>query len=199
MSCQICFNNYDHSIHKPYMLSFPHTFYIQCTNKFDKCPVCFETIFVKNPNLALLDYIKNSNYDNLKESLVKNLNKINDVKNAIIHKRDVKLNEYSYKLTSIRKQLIAEAKKLIELVNERERHLNYEISEIELGLAENLSSFKEFDYVARLVKLRTCVENNSFSEEELSNLVGESNAIMTQINDLVIKVENFTDNTEYDS
>ena len=71
MSCDICFNNYDHSIHKPYMLSCPHTFCLSCINKLSnkKCPNCSISISVKNPNIALLEFIKESIYDKMNDRI----------------------------------------------------------------------------------------------------------------------------------
>jgi len=88
MSCQICFDNYDHSIRL-------HSFCLCCINKLNekKCPVCSKTFNKTYPNLALLDLIPESNYDKLKAESLKSFNEIKQIKNELIKKRDEKLNE----------------------------------------------------------------------------------------------------------
>ena len=83
MTCQICFNSYDHSIRKPYSLSCPHTFCICCLEKLkgNKCPSCNLSIINKNPNLALLEFIPESSYDKIKAESLKAINEIHEIRN----------------------------------------------------------------------------------------------------------------------
>ncbi len=66
MKCKICFEPFDHSIHKPYSLSLcPHTYCLKClqSNECQVCPECREPIKGKNINIALLEVIPESSYD----------------------------------------------------------------------------------------------------------------------------------------
>jgi hypothetical protein len=58
-----------HSIRKPFVLSScGHTYCLWCLKQFNenKCPQCRKVFKEKNPNIALLNLIPESNYDNLK-------------------------------------------------------------------------------------------------------------------------------------
>ena len=125
MDCDICYSHYDHSIHKPYMLSCPHTFCISCVNRLttNKCPTCNAEIFIKNPNIALLNLISESSYDQLKDSLQKSLNKINEIKNELKTKSETKLNKYLAKIDSAKEGIKNEANKLIQLIKSSELKL----------------------------------------------------------------------------
>ena len=73
-SCEICFEPFDHSIHKPYNLSCPHTYCLKCIQIFkdNKCPACNKEIKEKYPSTAILRLIPESNYDKLKTKLLTN-------------------------------------------------------------------------------------------------------------------------------
>jgi hypothetical protein len=55
MQCEICLNKYDHSRHKPYFLSCPHTFCIDCLNRLqeNKCPACQSKFQEKFPKYII--------------------------------------------------------------------------------------------------------------------------------------------------
>ena len=200
MNCEICYNPYDHSNHKPYVLSCPHTFCISCINQLNenKCPVCNIRIFVKNPNIALLNFIPESLYDKQKISLKKSLNEISDIKNGLKLKSEHKLIEYLNNLNSTRNKIKSETNTFIERVKANEVRLLSEVNEIELNLKAYFSlSQEEIETVKRLTISKQSVENNSISKEELTNLVEESNTIKKKMNDLDIKVEEFKDNIEF--
>jgi hypothetical protein len=96
MSCTICFNSFDHSVHKPYTLScLLHTYCISCIEKLDKknCPICNEPITKKHPNIALLEFIPESKYDKLKSETLKSLHELKEIKQNLNQKRDEKLTE----------------------------------------------------------------------------------------------------------
>jgi hypothetical protein len=96
MSCQICFNLYDHSLNKPYTLASQlHTFCVSCIRRFNerKCPVYKKSFKKSFPNLALLEVIPESNYDKLKAVSFKILNGLNEMKNNLTKKRDEKTRQ----------------------------------------------------------------------------------------------------------
>ena len=57
MTCQICFENFDHFFLKPQQLSCAHTYCFKCVNKLVKCPTCNEQIIEIYQNNALLEFI----------------------------------------------------------------------------------------------------------------------------------------------
>ena len=102
MSCRICFNAYDHCIHKPYTLSYIlHTFCMSCIKIFKKykCPVCQEIIYKKALCIDLLE----SNYNKLKAESFKVLNNFIETGNDLKNKRD---DQYLKKLVKSETLLI---------------------------------------------------------------------------------------------
>jgi len=68
MNCEICFEPFDHSAHKPYSLSScPHTYCTICLDRLtsNKCPQCSKQIIGKNVNIQLLKLIPKSEYDKI--------------------------------------------------------------------------------------------------------------------------------------
>jgi hypothetical protein len=57
MICRICLKKYDHSSCKPYQLSCPHTYCLDCVLKIENCPDCGLIVVEKNQNIALLEFI----------------------------------------------------------------------------------------------------------------------------------------------
>ncbi len=173
MSCQICFHPYDHSVHKPYTLScLSHTFCICCIDKLTekKCPVCIKPFDQKNPNLALLEFIPQSNYDKLKTKSLKILNELNEIKQYLNKAQDAKLTEYVEQIAEIKNNINNEANVIIELVKSSQEKLIKEASSIELDLRkclsfENIISIKSLD--TKMYHSKLSIETNKYSEEQL--------------------------------
>jgi len=105
LSCQICMEKYDHSKFKPYNLSCPHTFCLNCTDriqKCQKCPVCSKEVTSRYPNLALLDFIQESEYDILKREITKILNETNETKSNLKIQQETRVAENMRKLEFIK-------------------------------------------------------------------------------------------------
>lgn len=201
MSCEICFNLYDHSIHKPYMLSCPHTFCLECVNKFKtkKCPSCDAHIKAKNPNIALLQFVPESLYDRLKLETQKTLNEISDLRTTLKIKRESKLNKYADELSSIRNSIKNETTKLVYLLKANEAKLLEEVTKIEESLEENLTSSQaESETETKLIDEKRSVESNELNEQQLANLVEDSAAEKTKIEELFSAVEEFKEKIEFE-
>ena len=191
MSCEICFINYDHSIHKPYMLSCPHTFCLYCINKLfsNKCPTCSMSITSKNPNIAMLEFIKESTYDKLKTDTQKTLNKINEITKAVADKHESKLSDYLNKLSDYLNKLSAtkehvksETNKFISLVKASEAKLIEEVTELEKIIRKQLSLPKnEKEMLTKLISSKGSIEKNTLNEHELAQLTKESTLIETKL------------------
>ena len=57
MICRIFSEKYDHSSCKPYQLSCPHTYCLDCVLKIENCPDHGLIIVEKNQNIAILEFI----------------------------------------------------------------------------------------------------------------------------------------------
>ena len=199
MNCEICLNQYDHSIHKPYSLSCPHTVCISCVNQLNenKCPLCKTEIKAKNPNIALLNFIPESAYDKLKASSQKILIELNEIKNALKYKSETKLNDFLSKINSTRIKIKNETAKFIGQVKTNELKLLNEATEVEKYLREHFSVNLTKESAMWLSELKQSVENNLKNEEELANLVKKSQSLMKTIQDLELKVEEFKEDIEF--
>ena len=73
MECGICYEQYDHSIRKPHLLSScGHTYCLSCLKRLVdySCPTCKKISIEKYPNNALIEFIPESNYDKLKSKIL---------------------------------------------------------------------------------------------------------------------------------
>jgi hypothetical protein len=200
MSCKICFNNYDHSKHKPYQLSCPHTYCINCLNKLksNKCPACNLKIVNKNPNIAVLELITESEYDNLKKNLTKNIIEINNSKNSLALKREIKLKEHITRLKSIKNYINKETTGSIELLRKKQFDLNRKINLLEDDLIKNLFQFNiEEKMTIKISKAKNSIETNQLDEQELAILADEIEKIKTKINQLVNQIDLFQRDYEF--
>ena len=170
MSCQICFNPYDHSLYKPYTLTCQlHTFCISCIGRFNerKCPVCNKSFKKSFPNLALLEVIPESNYDKLKAESFKILNELNEMKNNLANKRDEKQEKYLKEINEVKKTINNEANNLVKLVRDSQEKLINEANVIESNMKRKLSFNTRLDGNQTKINL----EHNNFDEDQLSLLI----------------------------
>ena len=200
MSCEICFNSYDHSIHKPYMLSCPHTFCLSCIDKLSnkKCPNCSISISAKNPNIALLEFIQESIYDKMKAHSQKTLNEISELKKSIPEKLDLKLDESVIKINEIKAHINTESEKFISLVKASQANLINELTELEKKIRKRLNLSKEDSELAKSLMLsKHSVENNTLNEDQLTKLAKDSSTIKTKLIELAIQIDAFKENLKF--
>ncbi len=201
MECVICVNLYDHSIHKPYSLtSCPHTYCLECLDKFNKCPQCSIPINGKNLNIELLKLIPESSYDKLKAISLKIFIELNEAKQNLKKKREEKLNTHVAKIESIKQKISDETTKLINILKENEKILT---DECDLKLNEinsNLDS-KEFEDNDLLkTESRNKIEKNELNEDELKQLNEKIPQSKEELNKFLNDIEiyeihfNFTEN-----
>jgi hypothetical protein len=198
MNCEICFSSFDHSIHKPFMLSCPHTFCLSCVNKLFKCPTCNIYFHVKHPNIALLRLIPESTYDKLKTESQKTLNEITEISLVLKSKQEAKLNEYLNKFILIEIKIKSKANKLINLIKENENSLLNEVAELKKSLKKKLSLSRAELEITRLTASKLAIETNSLSEKQLTKLVENSALCKSKIEELTDEIEEFKDNIEFD-
>jgi len=201
MNCEICFNPYDHSIHKPYVLSCPHTFCKFCVDLLttNKCPTCNTDISIKNPNIALLNLIPESSYDKLKVTFHKTLIELTNIINTVNIKGEPKLCKYLEKILATRNIIKTETNKFIELVRSSELELLNQLIEIEKNVKDRL--LLQTDWQQQIeTEIKTnklIVEKNMLTNEELNDLVDDSNEIKRQLNEIQSEIEEFNDQIEF--
>lgn len=199
MNCKICYNAYDHSIRKPFMLSCPHTFCLSCINelKRNSCPTCDNEIKYKNPNIALLSLIPESLYDQLKAEFEKTLNEITEMKIEINKSYETKLNCYLNKLDSIKNSIKNKTSEFINLVKANETELLNEATKIEQLVTINFTPYQEdLDKVEELYPWRPSVQNNTLNEAQLLKLADDSKVIKAKLNHIADQIENYNENIE---
>ena len=107
MDCDICLNPYDHSKHKPFSLTCPHTVCLECLNKLNTkyCPHCKEQIKAKYPNLALIKLIPESEYDKIRNKLEKTIIEVNDLKQKLTTECENKLESGLTRFKSLKNEV----------------------------------------------------------------------------------------------
>jgi len=197
MSCKICFNNFDHSKHRPYQLSCPHTYCISCLNKLksNKCPMCNSIIVNKNTNIALLELIQESDYDRLKSKISKNLIEINNSKTELEFKREIKLKEYMLKLKKIKNFLNSETNRSIEQLRHNQYDLNKKINSLKNDLVSHLFQFNIEEI--KIGKAKIKIENDQLDEKQLQNLSDDIEKIKNKIAQIIIQIDFFHRDYEF--
>ena len=200
MSCMICFNQYDHSNRKPYMLSCPHTFCLSCVNLMvtNNCPTCNARIQAKHPNLALLEFIPESLYDKLKADTLKTLSEINDIKKVFKNNRKSKLVEYKEMLSSIKNDITSETAKLVSLLINNQENLLKEVEALEENLEKSFITPELDTEIARkLQNSKQLFKTNTLCEVELNKMLDDLETLKTQINEFYSSVEELKANFEF--
>jgi hypothetical protein len=124
LNCKICFNQFDHSKHKPYVLIYcTHTFCIECIQKLKskedsfKCPTCSSQVSKINPNWTLLDSIPESSYDKLRRNLESNIHQVENLRNDLKLNRDLKIHQTSQKMKDLRSDLKSKVNTSINIIS----------------------------------------------------------------------------------
>lgn len=137
MSCQICFEKYDHSDFKPYTL-YPcsHTVCYQCITSLveHKCPKCRCMIKDKKPNFGLLELIPDIN---IKINFY--LNEFNEFKRVFNLNYDKKNTENQFQITRLKSQINEHADQLINLILSEQTHLIAECDKLDTMLNKQLN------------------------------------------------------------
>ncbi len=173
MSCKICFNQYDHSIHKPYMLSCPHSFCISCLNKLtaNKCPECKAIITMINPNIGILELIPESLYDQLKATAKKNCIEVIELNDDLKSKRESQLEATLNKINSTRNRIRNETNQFIRLVRRSEENLFNELNKLE-SMEKTKYSDNDQKILDKSIKnMKKSIESDSLNLDELKEFI----------------------------
>lgn len=201
MKCQICFENYNHSLNKPYVLiPCTHTICIRCLDDLmdepKLCPVCTLTIKDRNPNWALLDLIPESNTDRLKHSLLKKLSETEDSKKKINNLNKQKFKEGLTSLKTVKKELTAHTNKLVEILLLNHDKLLNQVKQIETDLeSQRFQTFKlDLNIDNKIKDTRKKLARNQLKETQINVLQN----YYTKVNDdLIMKLNNKTETNPF--
>jgi len=205
--CQICYEQYDHSIRKPHLLSScGHTYCLSCLNRLgdNKCPTCKKVSNEKHPNTALIEFIPESNYDKLKSNILVSWISLNQTKQDLKLSREEKIEQHKAKLIFAKQVISEQATKAISvlrqnesaLMNKCDLMLNYLTNNFDADSFENDFHFEIRDENFRIMT-KEIIDKNVLTENELACLNKKIHDINKKLNQLSFKVKNFEINFEF--
>jgi hypothetical protein len=170
MSCTICLNSYDHSLHKPYSLSCPHTLCYMCVNRLNEmnCPICKQPITHKHPNIAVLEMIPESVYDRTKNDLIKAINLLNETNDRLNKTVELKRQQASDRVKLLKDSINSESDRLVDILREEQKRLISFADQLVETVNEKLEEFEENRDVGREEKFS--IESELLSESQLNEL-----------------------------
>jgi hypothetical protein len=189
-NCEICLEQFDHSIHKPHILACPHTFCLSCVNQLTnkKCPTCNKPFTQTNLNVALLKFIPESNYDKLKDKTIKAYIELNEIKNNLKSGCQEKLIFYEAKIASIEQTITNETEKAMSILRKNEQELKIKCKILLNRIKRDLDS--NF-YVQQISESRENIEKDEFNEDKLTNLNSKISKTKEQLNKLSDQMKNY--------
>jgi len=199
-NCEVCMEQFDHSVHKPHILLCPHTFCLSCINQLTNksCPICNEPFNKTNINVALLKFIPESSYDKLKDESIKALIQLNEIKQSLKSSRQEKLTSYGNKITSIQKTISKETEKAINNLKTNERQLNDECKSVLKEIQEYLDPSKYEDNILfQIDESREKIEKDKFNEVDLTNLNKKITEINSSLNKLTDEINSYENKFEF--
>lgn len=177
MKCQICFNNFDHSDHKPYVLiPCTHTLCIRCLDDLvdepRQCPICSFQVKDRNPNWALLDLIPENNIDQLKYSLQKSLNETDELRKKLNEINRKQFKDIVFNLKEVRENINENSEELINLINEYKSKLFIETKNIETNFEIDRLNQIKFDHILdlKIKETRRRLAKNELNEMQINAL-----------------------------
>lgn len=200
MDCDICLNPYDHSKHRPFSLTCPHTVCLDCLNKLNTkyCPSCKDPIKAKYPNLALIKLIPESQYDKLRHQLEKTLIEANDLKQQLSKDCECKLSMSLNKIKSLREEINTKTTEIINLVIQNQKRLIDEANIYENSLQFSLKQLRVDNQMEiKLNEAKICLERNVLNETELDELNKDIENINTIISRMIFEIEKIDENYEF--
>ncbi len=188
MSCQVCFNAYDHSFNKPYSLSScSHTICWSCLNlnKSNHCQICNKHFSNKHINSALLEFISISCNDILKAEVMKSINEISLILVTLDEKRSIQIEKYEDIFKSV--SLINSISNQVD-----QSKLDQYLNSLEVNLKHKLvSSQIEDDINTQILYKRNLIDKDMLSKEKLFSFNEEILLAKVPLNDLADQIDKF--------
>ncbi len=198
--CQICHEPFDHSIHKPHsMSSCPHTYCLKCLEqmKNKKCPKCGKLSLSTHFNMALLEFIPESEYDKLKSVLLKEFIHLNESQQDLKQNRLEKLNFHETKLKSIKQVISNETDKLINILKEKKNNLINECDLMLNDIKDYLKSNFEDNVSLQIDLTKQKIEKNVLNENKLNDLSILIDQLKQDLNKLSHSIKNYENKYEF--
>jgi hypothetical protein len=199
-TCLICIEPFDRSSHKPYsLISCPHTYCLSCLEKLNKCPECALPITGKNLNIALLSFIKESNYDKLKADILEASIEIKEDLQSLNNSRQKILTQHQNKLTCIKMTIRDETAKVITTLKENENKLTEECDIIFKNINDDLNEVIFDDSLFQIVDqdLKEKINNNFFNEVNLNNIIMKVPKLKQDLKNQSDQLKNHEDRYEF--
>jgi len=207
MECGICYEQYDHSIRKPHLLSScGHTYCLSCLKRLVdySCPTCKKVSLEKYPNTALIEFIPESNYDKLKSKILHSWINLNQSKQDLKTSREEKIKQHQTKLKFAKQVICEQTTKAISILRQNESALmnkcdlmlNYLNTNFDENSYENDYHFEIRDDRYRTMT-KEIIDKNVLNENELSSLNKNIFEINSNLNKLIQKIKSFEINFEF--
>lgn len=198
MDCEICLEEFDHTIHRPFSLSpCMHTLCISCLNNLSekKCPLCTKVINDNNTNWTLLKLVPESTYDKLKSNCENQLNKLISINGNLDLKRKDEIEKISKKIDKIRSQINVRLNDLINLIQKQKLKLMDQTENIENYLEKRMFNYSGTHLTQEETSnIKNHLDNNSLSESDLKKLAEQLNDSINETNEKL----DFIDKVNYD-
>jgi len=163
-----------------------------------KCPTCGKKFNEKNPNMAVLEFIPESNYDKLKGESLKALIEINEAKQDLKNNRLETVKKHQTKLFLVKKVVSTETSKLVDVLKKNEETLT---SQCDMMLNDLNASLDSSNYEESIsfpfAKSKEAIEKNTISEEEIKNLNIKLSEIKEQLSQLTGQVKKYESNYKF--
>ncbi len=200
MNCEICLFPYDHSKRRPYVLSCPHRFCLDCMNhklNDKKCPLCMKPIRSKFPNLNLMKTLPESNYDKMRKQLENSVHETNDLKRKLSQDSEKKFSQSLAKIRLQRDQFNKQSNELINLIKQNQTRLLDEFNSIENRYNQNLNDLRIQSQIDLQIKYaKNALETNELDENELINLTNDFENKKINLNKNIQQIDEM--NVNYD-
>lgn len=200
MDCDICLNPYDHSKHKPFSLTCPHTVCLDCLNKLNTkfCPSCKDPIKAKYPNLALIKLIPESKYDKLRSQLEKTIVETNDLKQKQYKEFELKLEQNLDNIKTIKEEINQKTSQLINLILKHQKNLLDETNVCETSLQLSLRKLRVDNQMEMKINdAKLSLERNALNEAELDELNSEIEKIKSFISKTITEMDKLNENYQF--
>lgn len=206
MSCQICFIQYDHSLHKPISLSCPHSICQSCLNQLNdmKCPCCQAPIIHSYQNMCVLEMIPKSEYDQQKSKLIESINLAKDLNSNRIIRIDEKHLFLKDQIEVLKNTINNETYRFIDLIRKNQKNLLNEANDLEETVVSNieqmLNEIKTKQYnenINELYNKKSSIEANELNELQMTKFNEWLDKVTSSSNDALKQLENLKINFNF--
>lgn len=196
MRCQLCYSNYDHLKHRPYVLiPCTHTCCVKCLDDLDDlvCPICKKIIHSRNPNWALLDLIPNqvaiSHTERLRKQLQLSIDQTEELKNKLNDLNKQCFKENVTNIAELKKEITDRCHQLVSLVNECQEKMTNDAELIETNYEiERLNQIKHDHHIdTKIRETRKRLNKNELTDEQLQALINSFKKKCSELSTTIVE------------